>query len=473
MKICLILEGSYPYTYGGVSSWMHQYIRQMTEHEFVLWVVAAHAADSGRFVYKLPDNVTEVHEVFLNDALKIRGKASRRRHLAPAEQSALKELIDCGRPDWSVIFEMFQSGKESPGTLLMSEEFLQILTELCEQQYPYAPFADTFHTIRSMLLPVFYMCGQQIPQADLYHAICTGYAGLLGTLAHIRSGKPLCLTEHGIYSREREEEIIRADWVRTVFKRHWIRFFYMLSDAIYQNAAAVTNLFHRAGSIQADLGADPNHIRTIGNGIDYGKFSSVPQKQPDGFTDVGAVIRLAPIKDVKTLLYAFFEASKRMENLRLHILGGTDDEEYAQECYQIQKDLHLDRVIFTGRVDSAEYMKKLDFTVLSSISEGQPLSVLESMAARRPCVTTEVGCCRELLFGDVGDDFGQAGYLVPPMDRTALAEALLKMARHPEQIRLFGKRGQIRVKTYYRKEDMIEKYRNLYKGLQTYGRNRI
>ena len=67
-----------------------------------------------------------------------------------------------------------------------------------------------------------------------------------------------------------------------------------------------------------------------------------------------------------------------------------------------------------------EYMRKLDFTVLTSISEGQPLSVLESFAAARPCVTTDVGCCRELLEGEEGDDLGVAGFYVPPMYREAL-----------------------------------------------------
>ena len=69
MKICLILEGCYPYVFGGVSTWMHQYINQMTEHEFVLWVIGANAQDRGKFVYELPKNVTAVYEVFLDDAL--------------------------------------------------------------------------------------------------------------------------------------------------------------------------------------------------------------------------------------------------------------------------------------------------------------------------------------------------------------------------------------------------------------------
>lgn len=59
MKICLILEGSYPYVHGGVSSWTHQYISELSEHQFILWLIGAKAEDRGKFVYQLPANVTE------------------------------------------------------------------------------------------------------------------------------------------------------------------------------------------------------------------------------------------------------------------------------------------------------------------------------------------------------------------------------------------------------------------------------
>ena len=55
MRICLVLEGCYPYVHGGVSTWMHGYIQAMPEHEFVLWVIGAHAADRGKFVYDFCD----------------------------------------------------------------------------------------------------------------------------------------------------------------------------------------------------------------------------------------------------------------------------------------------------------------------------------------------------------------------------------------------------------------------------------
>lgn len=107
MRICLILEGSYPYVHGGVSTWMHAYIQAMQEHEFVLWVIGAKAEGRGKFVYDLPSNVVEVEEVFLDDALRLHGE-----HLpvlfTEEERTALRELLRLGTPDWDVLFRLFQ-----------------------------------------------------------------------------------------------------------------------------------------------------------------------------------------------------------------------------------------------------------------------------------------------------------------------------------------------------------------------------
>ena len=148
--------------------------------------------------------------------------------------------------------------------------------------------------------------------------------------------------------------------------------------------------------------------------------------------------------------------------------------EYADECYALVKQLDIKNLVFTGRVDIVQYMRKLDFTILTSISEGQPLSVLESFAARRPCVTTDVGCCRELLNGKEGDDFGCAGYCVPPMYRDGLAAAMEKMCESRRRRIRMGKSGQARTKAYYRHERMISEYRKLYREVEeAYGRDWI
>ncbi len=462
MRICLVLEGSYPYVHGGVSTWMHSYIQNMKEHEFVLWVIGAKSADRGHFAYELPENVVEIQEVFLDDALSIKPDKKQPTSLNKEEKQACKELMKCERPDWDIIIRMFQDKGINPQNFLMGEDFLEVISTMCLEEYPYVPFAETFHTIRSMLLPVLYLLGTKVPKADIYHAICTGYGGLLAVLGSYKYKKPIALSEHGIYSREREEEIIRAKWVVPSFKKQWIKFFYMLSDAIYKRAAAVSCLFVRASLTQKELGVPDDVSYVIPNGIDYDRFSSIPEKPDDGFVDIGAVIRLAQIKDVKTLIYAFYELQSMRDNVRLHILGGVDDDEYAEECYDIVKQLNIQNLFFVGRVDVVKYMEKLDFTILTSLSEGQPLSVLESLAAGRPCVTTEVGCCRELLEGMDNDNFGVTGYLAPPMHRKAIALAMNKMCESRQKRLEMGELGKLRVKSFYKTEMMMEKYRRFY-----------
>ena len=326
MRICLVLEGCYPYVFGGVSTWMHQYINQMQEHEFVLWVIGANAEKRGKFVYELPENVVEVHEVFLDDALQVKEKGKMSHIFSEKELESLSELMQMRSPDWETLFSLYHDKHLNPMAFLKSETFLDLLIKICKEQYPYIAFADAFHTMRSMLLPVLYLMGSEVPEADVYHAICTGYGGLLACLGGYVHKKDVLLTEHGIYTRAREEEIIRAKWVVPSFKKQWIAFFYMLSDMIYQRAFRVTCLFTNAMRTQIQMGCAPGKCRVIENGIDYDRLSGIPLKEEDGWVDIGAVVRLAPIKDIKTMIYAFFELSAHVKNVRLHIMGGVDDE---------------------------------------------------------------------------------------------------------------------------------------------------
>lgn len=462
MRVCLILEGCYPYITGGVSSWAHGLIKSMPEHEFVLWCIGADSTDRGKFAYELPGNVVGVHEVFLNDALK--GSPGRRRmRLGPEQARAMADFVHCADPDWDVLFDAMRSPGATPMGFLMSEAFLNLMSEVCRADYPYAAFSDTFHTMRSMLLPVLYLMCQEPPQADVYHTIATGYAGVLACLGANVMHAPVILSEHGIYSREREEEIIRADWVSSSLKRLWVKFFYMLSRAAYGRASVVTSLFDRARQAQVELGCAPQKCLVTPNGIDFGRFGAIPAKEPDGWVDIGAVVRLAPIKDVKTLLYAFAELKQRVENARLHVIGPDEDKEYAAECRQLAAQLGTPDVVFAGRVDVAGYLPRIDFTMLTSISEGMPLAVLESLAAGRPCVTTDVGCCRELLEGGPGDDLGLAGYCVEPMNRMALAGAMERMCADPAGRLAMGEVGRKRVGRFFRQEQMVQAYREIYR----------
>lgn len=463
MRICVILEGSYPYVTGGVSTWMQEYMEAMPQHEFVVWAVGADNSLKGKFKYILPKNVVGVQEVFLNEALKPAGRP-KRYVFSEEEKQVLRDFIDCNHPDWEMLFRMYAEKQVGPMAFLMSEDFLNILTQICENEYPYTAFSDLFHTVRSMLLPILYILQSKVPKADVYHAIATGYSGILARLGSYINHVPYVVTEHGIYTREREEEIIRADWVIPAFKKFWVRFFNMLSDGAYEKATMITSLFGGARKIQLDMGCDPDKCRYIVNGVHYDRFRDIGRKKANGYIDIGAVLRIAPIKDVKSMIYAFGGLKEKVPNARLFIAGPREDKEYAQECHDLIKRLQIRDITFMGTVNVAEHMGDFDFTVLTSISEGMPLCVLESFAAGVPCVVTDVGSCKELMMGISPDDtFGDAGICVPPMDIQGLTDAMYTLSTHHEKRFQMGIAARNRASKYFLHEDMIAHYLDLYR----------
>ena len=464
MKICLVFEGSYPYIYGGVSSWADQLIRSLPDVSFSLLLINPKAEKRGQYVYELPENVNEVVEYFLDEPLSVRPSFRYRFSFTPEEVDQIKRMLLCRDCNFDVIIDAFRRQKYPAPAFLESREFITIFNEIMDDALRMAPYSETFYQERSMMVPVLYLLNAKVPEADCYHSISTGYAGLLSVVAGRVTGKPILLTEHGIYSREREEELVRSDWVDADYKRHWIDFFYMLSNAIYKKAVRITSLFDGASAIQADIGAPADRLQVIRNGIDYGRFSGAPAKKGDGWIDIGAVVRFAKIKDIKSMIYAVYEVLQSMPNVRLHILGPDEDEQYAKECRDLISYLGLENNVLTpGWVsDMPAYYRKLDFTILTSLSEGQPLTILESFAAGRPCVATDVGCCRELVYGGAGDSFGPAGYIAHPMDPHDIATKILLLARNPQDIVTFGENGRKRAAAYYQRPEMVESYRRLY-----------
>ncbi|MBQ2136373.1 MAG: GT4 family glycosyltransferase PelF, partial [Selenomonas sp.] len=142
--------------------------------------------------------------------------------------------------------------------------------------------------------------------------------------------------------------------------------------------------------------------------------------------------------------------------------GYGEDKEYYELCQQTVSMLGITNVEFTGSVNVAEYLPKMDLMMLSSISEGQPLAVLEGFAAHRPFVTTDVGCCRELIYGDSNDDLGVAGAVVAPMDFESMAKEMIRLGKDFELRRKMGNIGYERTKRAYTYEHFLESYRDIY-----------
>lgn len=469
MRICLLAEGCYPYVAGGVSSWIQMLIGGMPEHEFVVFAIGAEEKQRGVYKYELPANVVSVEEHFLDEFFDERVSGQRRMNVSPAAQDALAALLVGGEVSWVEIFDLFRApspdgkGGAQANAFLCSDAFLDIVMRIAQDKYRHTPFKDAFWTIRSMLVPVLNLLSCPVPEADVYHSVSTGYAGVLGALFRHVTKKPFVLTEHGIYSREREEEILKADWVDTYFKKTWIDFFNAMCKAAYDSADRIISLFYGARNTQIALGAQPDRCGVIPNGIKLSRFSGTPEisLEPHPLR-VGAIIRVVPIKDIKTMIQSFALVKAQRPDAVLYLIGPYDESpEYYQECVDLIKTLECPDIEFVGRVNVVDWMERLDMIILTSISEGQPFVLLEAMAAHRPVLATNVGSCREVIEG-YQDEFGHAGVVVPVMNPPRIAEGILKIGASAQRMRDYAAQGYARVEKYYQDTDFLNRYRNLY-----------
>ncbi len=464
MRICIIAEGCYPYVIGGVSEWIHRLIQSFPEHEFVILSIVADRSLRGKYVYELPSNVAEIHELYLNDSEWKMKKRMHRSRMNKKEYEALRSLILGYQVKWDQLFDYFQRSDISMNEMLMGEDFLHAVTEYYKLNYSQMVFVDFLWMMRSIYLPLFITLNMRIPKADVYHCTCTGYAGILGSLAKYLYGGRLMISEHGVYTREREEELIKARWVQGIYKNIWIEQFHKMSALAYERADLVTSLYRDTRELQIELGCPANKIRIIANGIRTEEYRELPGKTEEdkGVINIGAVLRIAPVKDVMTLIQAFGFAKEQEPSLKLWVMGPwNEEEEYARDCFEMVNVLGLSDVVFTGRVDVREYYGRMDMTVLTSISEGQPLTILESFTAKKPVISTDVGNCKGLILGE-NDDYGAAGIVTHIMHVEEIAQAMLLLARDGQLRRQMGEAGYKRIMDGYQFRYMQEAYRGVY-----------
>jgi glycosyltransferase involved in cell wall biosynthesis len=175
----------------------------------------------------------------------------------------------------------------------------------------------------------------------------------------------------------------------------------------------------------------------------------------NGFTLVW-IGRLSSPKDPATLLRALAQARRERPDLRLWFVG---DGELRSSAEALRAELGLgDAVTFWGtRRDVGAILAAADLFVLSSRSEGLPISLLEAMAASKPSLATDAGAMRELIEG------GACGLVVPRGDVDAMARALLAIARDPAQCERWSQAARLHYGAHFTPDRMAESYLKLYR----------
>jgi glycosyltransferase involved in cell wall biosynthesis len=485
--ICLLLEGTYPFVAGGVSSWVHNLVSALPEFSFTGVCILPTEKEKWVVKYDVPPNFKGLKVVYLHDydiGDRTKYKKTRFRKDFYTLKRYHQKLFNGDFSDFEKILPIFQGSDKSRFTahdLVYGKDAWNLLMEFYKPEVNSESFIDYFWTFRFIHLPLIKLLTAPIPQAKIYHTVSTGYAGLLGATAKCTYHKPLLLTEHGIYTKERKIEISQADWIYVAggeriqvqtnlgfFQNLWVSFFESMGRLTYQKANEIYTLYEGNRQLEIEYGADPCKTFIIPNAINIEKFQEHPKepREPGDPFIVGFVGRVVPIKDVKTFIRACKVVSLHVPQVKFYIMGPRDeDPQYDRECVELVSMLGMsDLIVFTGRVNVKEYYPKIDLLVLTSISEAQPLVILEAACLGVPSVASDVGSCDELLNGRTEEDkaLGPSGIVTRVSDPDDTAQAITKILTDDNLRKQMSESAIRRVEEYYKESDLNDRYRSIY-----------
>ena len=491
--VALVLEGTFPYVSGGVSSWINQIIRAYPEYRFAIVFLGSRREDYGDFRYPLPPNVVHFEEHYLYDHLQAANEPLRR--AGNREAFALvRTLIDSFerhapheeimRLVRQIVREMLPGGQLQLDDFLYSEQAWELLCDGYRRHCSDPSFVDYFWTLRIMYQPLWMLArvAQALIPVRVAHCASTGYAGFLGALLNQTRGTPLILSEHGIYTKERKIDLFKSEWIRdnrnvfqrdptelSYFRQMWIWFFEWLGHYCYAAADPIIALYEANRLRQVADGAAPERTSNIPNGIALARFAPLRDQRPATVPPVLCLIgRVVPIKDIKTFIRAMRRVVNQLPEAEGWIAGpAEEDPAYASECENLVRSLGLEKhVRFLGFQKVEDLMPRIGLVVLSSISEALPLVLLEGYAAGVPAVTTDVGSCRQLVEGLDDEDraLGHSGSVVPIADPQRLADAAIGLLKNPATWQAASQAGIARVERYYTDTMMFDRYRRVYEG---------
>lgn len=263
------------------------------------------------------------------------------------------------------------------------------------------------------------------------------------------SSPPILFTEHGRhYPDERKPKRVLAN--RWLLKPH-------------DRVTAVGRFVKQA--LTDNEGIAEGRIKVVYNGIDPDAFppadavSRSRARRLIGVDDdaplVLQVARFHPVKDHATAVRAFARVADTLPKARLCLVGdGRVRPEI--EALAAERGVH-DHVLFLGaRGDVDQMLAGADVFMLSSLSEGVSVTLLEAMATGLPIAATGVGGNPEVV------EHGTTGLLSPRGDDRALAENLVTLLRDPAQRRAFGRAGRERLLDVFTQERMHREYTEMY-----------
>jgi hypothetical protein len=508
VDVAIVMESTYPYLKGGVSAVVHDIVTHNPDLSYGIIHITWDSDSPMTDLYGMPANVRWVRTVFLSmeehrhNFLSVSAKdlgmtAQQREELSHRLFDALYALSERGDVEdlWDLIDEGLneRTRKYPLWALLGSREFMQTLQDRMPQLN--LSLANSFWTLRNFFSLAFAVLGETMPRASVYHAHTTGYASLLGAAAARDHDTSFLLTEHNLYVRDTVNTLLDRNMALSITEedyrtfdvtaeqRAWMAWWTEMGRFCYPSARLITYLYPSAITEAARLGSDIDKSVVVPNGMVIGEFDDkyrarqqvverLKQDSSDHVWHLVYIARVVPIKGLLDLLSSMDILRDRgYRNLHLDVLGPTEHvPEYYEACLAKIDSLGLtDKVTIHGTVNVREMLDQFDLLVLPSYNEGQPIVILEAMAAGIPTVGSDVGGVAQQIADDLlttdGRTIGPCGETVTPGDVVQMADGIQAVIGNIDAYANYAANARTRVQELFQMHEVMSSYNQIYRAL--------
>lgn len=489
-------EGSYPYSGGGVSTWSHILCSELADDvDFHIMAITGHPNVEKK--YRVPVNVQNIIHIPLwgvdepsayydvdrpfSYQVEKKGRTSRKiikTIFLPIFRDFVRFLFnpyENPRHISEVIYgfwKFFQaydykiSMREPMLWLEFKGEILRKHSELDDLNIENPRVFDTTFGMRWLYHFLMPLAAHISGKVDVTHSTLAGFPALSNIAAKYEYGTPGIVTDHGVFMRERLINIGRDD-MPFFSKKLLVNLSTMITRAVYYSSDQISPVTQANKKWELRFEATEDKIRTIYNGVDTNIFKPTPK--PAETADIPTVIAVAqvfPLKDIETMIRTADLVRKEIPEVKFIVYGSLDvDKEYVNSCRELIEDLGLEGTFEFGGFHNqpSKIFNEGDISILTSISEGFPYTVIESMSCARPVVATDVGGIRDALEG--------CGILCKPRDPQDIANGVIKLLTDDTLRIELGQKAREKVLLSFTTEKSVDEYRDSYLTLAESERN--
>ena len=492
-SVLLILEGTYPFNGGGVSTWAHTLCNQISNADFKLYSINASFEQKPK--YELSKNISEVIQVplwtpdepydyisygeeYYKTVAKKEWTTSKvvEQKFVPlftrllkfiySEDQETSELDDIFYKLW-LYFDDYDYKETIRNEQVWNAYRDTVSKYIVGERNPDASLIDLTTGLRWIYRFLIPLAIVDLPKVDVAHLTLSGFPLIPALIANYKYGAKIILTEHGVFIRERLLAINSSEYP-FFLKQLLIRFSEAIARLVYHKAEMIISVNQFNQKWEKWYGADPAKFKIIYNGIDPEIFK--PGPKPDhlkGIPTVVAVARIFELKDVLTMIKSCAVVKRSIPEIR-YIVYGDDNAvpEYTKSCLELIEELDLQEnfKLMGNRSNPEELFLEGDISILTSISEGFPYTVIESMACGVPVVSTDVGGVKEAL-----DD--SSGFTCKPKDAEDIGSKVVKLLKDENLRKEMAVNARNRVLENFTLKKFIAEYETVYDNLKNPIRN--